>query len=155
MLFAGLVFAVVAGGLFVLDARGYELSLPELHAFQFVDTGVEGVRVVALEGLLMAVVFSFVVSLLFYGFGAPFALGFEALRFVSLRLSGGLHSFDLVFLLPVFFACFAGSSLADAARWEESSGWPSSASFGKALGLLVLSVALVVAGVAVRSLFVA
>jgi hypothetical protein len=49
---------------------------------------------------LMALSFVFVFSVLFFGYGAPIALGFEAAKFASLYSIGAVNELYLLFMIP-------------------------------------------------------
>lgn len=103
LVFSIISFAAMFGAVYYLNTvQGFELSFTPPYYFKTGDW----------ISLFNAFSFVFVVSLLFFGMGAPIALGAEGLKYASLYSLSGMHWFDFSFILPEFIACFAAISLA-------------------------------------------
>ncbi len=70
-----------------------------------------GLAAADLLSLLLAYVFVFIGSSLFFGLGTPFALGLEAAKYSSLFLSGRTLPFDAVFAIPALIAAYSANLL--------------------------------------------
>jgi len=68
-----------------------------------------------------AFAFSFVFSILFFGYSAPLAMLIEGAKFASLYTRGGLPWFDLLFVVPDLLACYS-AILLGANAWEDFKG---------------------------------
>lgn len=60
---------------------------------------------------LNAFFFSVVFSLLFFGAGAPLAMGMEGAKYASLFYTGAMPAFDLLFLIPSLFGSVGAVTL--------------------------------------------
>ncbi len=89
--FSVIVMAAVFFTVYGLNlSQGFALDVQPPYAFSPGDVG----------GELMALAFVFVFSVLFFGYGAPVALGMEGAKFASLYSAGAVNETYLAFLLP-------------------------------------------------------
>ncbi len=102
------LLALFAGfaGVFVLNSQGAAqqqplISVPVPYFFAPGDV----------VGVVNSFLFVFVFSLLFFGFGAPIALGLEGAKYAFLISAGGMKFFDLAFAVPQIFAAMAATVL--------------------------------------------
>ncbi|MDP2717939.1 MAG: hypothetical protein Q8P02_04300 [Candidatus Micrarchaeota archaeon] len=86
IIMAAVFFAVL--GLNI--SQGAALDVKPPYAFSAGDVASE----------LLALAFVFVFSVLFFGYGAPVALGIEGAKFASLYSTGGVSELYLAFMLP-------------------------------------------------------
>ncbi len=147
------VFSVLAllamfagfGAVFLVNASAHDASQRIIVQAPFA-TAVGGAGF-SWQGAANSFLFVFLFSLLFFGFAAPLALGFEGARFGALFAAGHLNFFDLSFLVPEVLAAVSatilGKGIIDDYRgaksvfesWDEAVKW-------LLLGLVVLLVLL-------------
>ncbi len=128
-----MVFAAAFASVYGLHSLGYEIAFapPYYYAPEDVFTP------------LNAFFFSFIFSLLFFGYGAPLAMLVEGLKFSSYYVNGIIGAVDLLFFIPNALAVLAAIRLGHAAlqdlRGEGSvlDEWSNSVKyFAAGLGLL-------------------
>ncbi|MFQ5405866.1 MAG: hypothetical protein ACE5DI_01775 [Candidatus Micrarchaeia archaeon] len=89
--------------------------------------------------------FVFLLSLLFFGFGGPVAMGFEGAKYAYFFVGGQMSYFDIVFVVPQLLAVISASVLGQGAiddyRGKGSvfvSGMQASKFFALGVGVLVV-----------------
>ena len=130
---------------FVNNSPSYEIKFPYIYGDALAPAQ-EGqpTQFFSLRGLLVSYAFVFAASLLFFGYGAAIALGFEAAKYAQLYIAQQIHAYELVFLLPEFLAAYAAVMLAGAALEEAKSGVNPLHNLGKAIALFTAGLILTV-----------
>lgn len=134
-----LVFSAVY---FVNNSPSYELKFPFIYGDTLIPG--EAPQFYSLRNLLVSYAFVFAASLLFFGYGAAIALGFEAAKYAQLYVAQQIHPYELVFILPELMAAYAALLLAGGAMGEAKSGVNPLQNAGKAAALFAAGLILTV-----------
>jgi hypothetical protein len=97
-----LVFIAAFGAVYAVNSGSTQFAFTP--PYYYVNGG-------DLASVLNSMLFVFLFSLLFFGLGAPLALGIEGLKYSSLYLAQAIPFYDLFYILPQFIAAYAATIL--------------------------------------------
>lgn len=92
------------------------MAPPTVYAVDFLHSS--NAPLFGFYSVILSVVFSFVLSMFFYGFGGVLAMFLEGTKFAYFIFSKGTSYFDLFLVVPQFLAVVAGMALAKAVTNE-------------------------------------